>query len=141
MRVAEVECSRPPDVVNTTWYEDKKSLRTRRVIYQCLPRYRLVSGQLWKVCGPRGNWTGRDPVCEGSYDTIVLHPRGSHVRNGDVYLLNCTLLLELRAAGSWQQPLLLCSAFIPPTFLNSTSRSPKRVGVFPFDCFLGVSPR
>ncbi|KAK2192697.1 hypothetical protein NP493_25g07027 [Ridgeia piscesae] len=56
---------RPPDVVNTTWYEDKKSLRTRRVIYQCLRRYRLVSWQLWKVCGPRGNWIGRVPVCEG----------------------------------------------------------------------------
>ena len=65
IRVAEVECTRPPDVVNATWYEDKKSLRTRRVIYLCLPRYRLVSGQLWKVCGPRGNWTGVDPVCEG----------------------------------------------------------------------------
>ena len=67
IRFPEVECSRPPDVVNTTWYEDKKSLRTRRVIYQCLPRYRLVSGQLWKVCGPRGNWTGQDPVCEGRH--------------------------------------------------------------------------
>ncbi|KAK2192700.1 hypothetical protein NP493_25g07031 [Ridgeia piscesae] len=67
-----VECSRPPDVVNTTWYEDKKSLRTRRVIYLCLPRYRLVSGQLWKVCGPRGNWTGRDPVCEATGEKVTI---------------------------------------------------------------------
>ena len=71
MRVAEVECSRPPNVVNTTWYEDKKSLRTRRVIYQCLPRYRLLSGQLWKECGPRGNWTGQDPICEGKQIRIL----------------------------------------------------------------------
>ena len=55
MPFPEVECGRPPDVVNTTWYEDKKSLLTRKVVYQCLPRYRLVSGQLWKECGPRGN--------------------------------------------------------------------------------------
>ncbi|KAK2192695.1 hypothetical protein NP493_25g07004 [Ridgeia piscesae] len=73
-----VECSRPPDVVNTTWYEDKKSLRTRRVIYQCLPRYRLVSGQLWKVCGPRGNWTGQDPVCEGKLRRIIYCMRCRH---------------------------------------------------------------
>ncbi|KAI0238242.1 hypothetical protein LSAT2_011135 [Lamellibrachia satsuma] len=67
-----VECTRPPDVVNATWYEDKKSLRTRRVIYLCLPRYRLVSGQLWKVCGPRGNWTGVDPVCEATGEEVSI---------------------------------------------------------------------
>ncbi|KAI0231623.1 hypothetical protein LSAT2_018020 [Lamellibrachia satsuma] len=67
-----VECTRPPDVVNATWYEDKKSLRTRRVIYLCLPRYRLMSGQLWKMCGPRGNWTGVDPACEATGEEVSI---------------------------------------------------------------------
>ncbi|KAI0227874.1 hypothetical protein LSAT2_021636 [Lamellibrachia satsuma] len=59
-----VECPRPPYVVNTTWSEDKKSLRQRRIIYRCLPRYKFVSGQLSKECGPGGRWIGVDPVCE-----------------------------------------------------------------------------
>ena len=68
--IAEVECIQPPDVVNATWYEDTKSLRIRKVIYKCYPRYKLVAGQLWKECGAGGNWTGVDPVCEGKEGEI-----------------------------------------------------------------------
>ena len=72
MSAVEVECPLPPNVVNTTWHEDKKSLRQRRVIYQCLPRYRHLSGQLWKACGPRGDWVGDDAICEGGPKTPVV---------------------------------------------------------------------
>ena len=65
MRIAEIECPQPPSVVNTTWCEDKKSLRLRRIIYRCLPRYVVVSGHPYKECGPRGRWVGVDLVCEG----------------------------------------------------------------------------
>ena len=68
-----VECPRPPKVDNTSWYEDKKSLRQRRIIYKCRPRYKLVSGLLAKECGPRGNWVGDDPVCEGGHSNVGKH--------------------------------------------------------------------
>ena len=105
MRVAEVECSRPPNVVNTTWYEDKKSLLKRRIIYQCLPRYRLLSGDLWKECGPRGNWTGRDPVCEGKlrciqYWILCRHSNNSHLRDTVVFSFTTSTRLLGPSRGS-----------------------------------------
>ncbi|KAI0220809.1 CUB and sushi domain-containing protein 1 [Lamellibrachia satsuma] len=57
-----VECPRPPKVDNTSWYEDKKSLRQRRIIYKCRPRYKLVSGLLAKECGPRGQLATEEEV-------------------------------------------------------------------------------
>ncbi|KAK2174781.1 hypothetical protein NP493_778g04043 [Ridgeia piscesae] len=55
-------CSGPPAVANTTWSVDKKSFE-QRVIYKCLPRFHLVSGELAKVCSSDLKWTGEDPVC------------------------------------------------------------------------------
>ncbi|KAK2174775.1 hypothetical protein NP493_778g04036 [Ridgeia piscesae] len=66
-------CSGPPAVANTTWYVDKKSFE-QRVIYKCLPRFHLVSGELAKVCSSDLKWTGEDPVCvesTESWDFVV----------------------------------------------------------------------
>ena len=64
MSLAVKRCSGPPAVANTTWYVDKKSFE-QRVIYKCLPRFHLVSGELAKVCSSDLKWTGEDPVCVG----------------------------------------------------------------------------
>ena len=58
-------CSGPPAVAKTTWSVDKKSFE-QRVIYKCLPRFHLVSGELAKVCSSDLKWTGEDPVCVGA---------------------------------------------------------------------------
>ena len=63
-------CSGPPAVANTTWYVDKKSFE-QRVIYKCLPRFYLMSGELAKVCSSDLKWTGEDPVCVGGYKSVV----------------------------------------------------------------------
>ena len=63
-------CSGPPAVANTTWSVDKKSFE-QRVIYKCLPRFHLVSGELAKVCSSELKWTGDDPVCVGEYKSVV----------------------------------------------------------------------
>ena len=61
-----MRCSDPPAVANTTWCIDKKSFE-QRVIYKCLPRFELVSGELAKVCSSDLQWTGEDPVCVSEY--------------------------------------------------------------------------
>ncbi|KAI0236128.1 Sushi, von Willebrand factor type A, EGF and pentraxin domain-containing protein 1 [Lamellibrachia satsuma] len=65
-----MRCSDPPAVANTTWFVDKKSFE-QRVIYKCLPRFELVSGELAKVCSSDLQWTGEDPVCVESSGTWV----------------------------------------------------------------------
>ena len=62
-------CSGPPAVANTTWSVDKKSFE-QRVIYKCLPRFHLVSGELAKVCSSDLKWTGEDPVCVGACHSV-----------------------------------------------------------------------
>ncbi|KAI0239742.1 CUB and sushi domain-containing protein 3 [Lamellibrachia satsuma] len=68
-----MRCSDPPTVANTTWCVDKKSFE-QRVIYKCLPRFELVSGELAKVCSSDLQWTGEDPVCveiSGDWDYVI----------------------------------------------------------------------
>ncbi|KAI0236132.1 hypothetical protein LSAT2_013301 [Lamellibrachia satsuma] len=68
-----MRCNDPPAVANTTWCVDKKSFE-QRVIYKCLPRFELVSGELAKVCSSELQWTGEDPVCvesTGDWDYVM----------------------------------------------------------------------